>query len=78
LCGGVWGLEPRLVALLWLVKLRLTCSLVVTLDLTVTIGTGELEPLFSSALPRLQDEPAGLEPGVASTAGGCCCTRERR
>ena len=72
LCGGVWVLEPRLVVLLWLVKARLTRSLVVTLDLTVRVGRGELEPLFSSALPRLQEEPAGLEPEVASGAGLCC------
>ncbi len=72
LCGGVWVIDARLVVLLWLVKERLTCSLVVTLDLTLRGGTGELETLSSSALPRLQDEPAGLEPEVASGAGLCC------
>ncbi len=66
LCGGVWVIDVKLVVLLWLFKEALTRSLVVTLDLTLREGMGELETLSSSALLRLQDEPAGLEPKVAS------------
>jgi hypothetical protein len=70
-------LEIWLVVLLWLVK-GLTCSLVVTLDQSEWGGSGELKPLFSSALPCLQEDPARLAPVVAPGTGRCCGTRERR